>query len=166
MEVIWKRSHSFLVADGRNIPCWSKVRNELNGYRPDPDKMKRDDADLFCITEPNGRPGGGPPSMPRPFPVGEWKITGVNPHPNPLENHGYLYPFYICTNAHQLLDVWELDDGGFYFRKTGEKKNDSAYGLHFSTSDWTQGCIRIAAEADLRWLVEHVKAGDPFVVTD
>jgi hypothetical protein len=43
---------------------------------------------------------------------------------------------------------------------------DYFYGLHFSSCDWTQGCLRIAWEEDLRWLARAVKTGDQFIVTD
>jgi hypothetical protein len=152
MKLTWNRKEPFLLADGRKIACWSKVRNELNGYRP-----RKGEADLFRTTP------GGFPSMPRPFPAGEWKITGINPHG---KSEPYLYPFFIATDAHQALDVWELDARGFYKGPTGERVDDFAYGLHFSSSDWTQGCLRIGTEEDLRWLVANVKKGDSFIVSD
>lgn len=161
MKLIWNRKEPFLLADGRKIACWSKVRNELNGYRPNPDKERAGDADLFRITRADGMLG--PPSMPRPFPAGEWKITGINPHP---ASEPYLYPFYIATDAHQSLDVWALGENGFYLKPTGEKQEDYAYGLHFSSSDWTQGCLRIGTEEDLRWLVANVEKGDSFIVAE
>jgi len=155
MKLTWNRNEPFLLADGRKIACWCKVRNEQNGLRP-----RKGEADLFRTT-PEGLP-----SMPRRFPVGEWKITGINPHPDPKEDHGYLYPFYIATDAHQALDVWELDARSFYKAPTGEHVDDGAYGLHFSSSDLTQGCLRIGTEEDLRWLVANVKKGDSFTVTE
>ncbi len=158
MQITWSKRDGFLVADDRSIPCWSKVRNELNELRP-----RRGEADLFCITRADG--SKGPPSMPRSFPIGNWTITGLIPHPD-REHDGYLYPCYIATDAHQVLDVWELDARGFYRGKSGVQEEDYFYGLHFSTSDWTQGCIRIKDESDLRWLIANVKKGDELIITD
>jgi hypothetical protein len=94
-----------------------------------------------------------------------WKITGFNEHPDAV-NDGYLYPVFISTNAYAMLDIWELDSNGFYLKNTGEKCRDYFYGLHYSTSDWTQGCIRIGYQADVRWLWENCQAGDQFIVTE
>ena len=94
-------------------------------------------------------------SMPRRFPVGKWHNHGSAIRtPIRMEDNGYLYPFFIATDAWQWLDEWELDDKGFYpSAPTGKKVKDTADGLHFSSCDWTQGCLRIATEAELRWLV-------------
>lgn len=157
MKLSWDKADDFLLAGDRKIRCWSKVRNELNGLRPRTGKP-----DVFYTTTIGGNKGV--PSMPRAFPVGKWKILGIIPHPD-RANDGYLWPFYIATDAWQMLDEWELDSNGVYERKTGKRVPDYAYGLHFSSSDWTQGCIRIGSESDLRWLVEQVKPGDEFIVT-
>ena len=163
MNLSWDRQDPFLLADGKRIACWCKVRNELNGLRPN---KQGDAADLFCASPPGIAQGSGPPSMCRIFPVGHWKITCINSHPDPTWDNGYLYPFWIGTDAQQELDVWELDDGGHYLRPTGKKIMDTGYGLHFSTCDWTQGCIRIATEADLRALVAAQPIGSYIDVTD
>lgn len=157
MKLSWDKADDFLLAGDRKIRCWSKVRNELNGLRP-----RKGASDVFYTTTIGGNKGV--PSMPRTFPVGNWKIVGIIPHPD-RERDGYLWPFYIATDAWQMLDEWELDSNGVYERKTGKRVPDYAYGLHFSSSDWTQGCIRIGSESDLRWLVEQVKPGDEFIVT-
>jgi hypothetical protein len=156
IEVIsWNRFEPFLLADGVKIGCWCKVRNELNGCRP---RKEGDGADLFCATPLGGSEAHGPPSMPRIFPKGNCTITCVNPHPDRLHD-GYLYPFWIGTDAKQELDVWELDDGGHYLRPSGKKIMDTGYGLHYSTCDWTQGCVRIGGLEELLWLVNHVVIG-------
>ena len=162
MILTWDRDAEMLVAGSRRIRAWSQVRNELNGLRPNLEKIKRGKSDVFYTTTASGE--RGVPSMPRAFPVGKWKILGIIPHPD-RANDGYLWPFYIATDAWQMLDEWELDSNGVYERKTGKRVPDYAYGLHFSSSDWTQGCIRIGSESDLRWLVEQVKPGDEFIVT-
>jgi hypothetical protein len=143
MEITWKKSDGFLVAGDRHIDCWSKVRNEINGLRPKPGKP-----DIYKSIPSNL------PSMPRDFPVGRWKINKIIPHD---ASDFYLYPFFIATNAHQMLDRWDVDANGFYTKPSGDKIDDWAYGLHFSSSDWTQGCIRIKDIGDLYFLVALVK---------
>ena len=161
MDLLFIRSTGMLQAGDSQIRAWSKVRNELNGYRPNKEKNAAGNSDVFYITRSDGSRGS--PSMPRPFPAGKWKITGINEHPDKI-NDGYLYPFYIATDAFQPLDVWELDNRGFYLQNTNKKENDYAYGIHFSTSDWTQGCLRVETENDIRWLVKNVAIGDAFNV--
>jgi hypothetical protein len=151
------------MAGDRAVQCWCKTRNDLNGLRPRRESGRVLAPDLFLITREDG--SHGPASMPRLFPVGEWTITGITPHPDKVRD-GYLYPFYIATDAHQPLEIWELDERGFYDRPTGSHMEDYFYGLHFSSCDWTQGCLRIAWEEDLRWLARAVKTGDQFIVTD
>jgi len=145
MEILFEKGNRFITANGRKIVAWSKVRNELNGLRP-----RANEPDLFRTTPDSI------PSMPRSFPVGDWKITKIIPHPNKIGD-GYLYPFFIATDAFQMLDEWSLDNRGFYSRSTGKKIKDIAYGIHFSISDWTQGCIRVRDESDLRWLIDLIR---------
>lgn len=160
MDLLWVRSTGVLKAGEAQMRAWSKTRNELNGLRPNEDRVKSGNPDVFFITRQDG--SKGPASMPRPFPAGRWTITGINAHPD-KEHDGYLYPFFIATDAHQPLEIWETDGNGNYLRNTHILEEDYAYGAHFSTSDWTTGCIRVATEADIRWLVKNVKVGDPFI---
>jgi len=140
MELVYSASNRVILMAGREIKAWSKVRNEINGYRPNPDRVKAGNPDTFRITRADG--SLGPVSMPKPFPIGEWNITGIVSHPDKNKD-GYLYPYYIATDAHQPLEIWETDENGFYVRGTGEFEEDYFYGAHFSTNDWTQGCIRV-----------------------
>lgn len=142
-----------IVDDARRIQAWSVVRNELNGTRP-----RAGSPDVCYSILRDGRLG--PPTMPRPFPLGEWAVTGIIPH-LALDEHGrplepYLYPFFIATDAWQLVDEWALDAQGYYDSKTGRKIEDGAYGLHFSSSYTTTGCARVGSELDLRWLVDQI----------
>lgn len=164
MIIKWNRNNLFLTVDEVAIDCWCKVRNELNNLRPLPGK-----ADLAWSIGPYGEKRG--PVMPRIFPVGEWEITQINPHPDKVQD-GYLYPFFIMTNAHKPVEIWELDERGFYKRPTGKFVEDYYDGLHYSNDEWTQGCIRIAEEKDLRWMVSVIqpilddKEKIPFIVTE
>jgi hypothetical protein len=129
-----------LTVGDKNIPISCVVRNELNGWRP-----MKNTKDVFT-TLPDQEP-----SMPRTFPKGVWNVYKPLPRTNP-----YLAPFYIPTDAYQELEVWELDSKGYYVRGTGRKVKDIAYGLHFSTSNTTQGCIKILNLEDLMYLVNKL----------
>jgi hypothetical protein len=163
LTLTWHKEDSFLYAGDKQILCWSKVRNELNGLRP-----KKGIPDLVYSMGENGRKEY--PVMPRSFPVGVWQITGFNDHSKVdakgMPEDGYLYPVFIATNAYAMLDIWDLDENGGYLKNTREKCKDYFYGLHFSTSEWTQGCIRIGYQADVRWLWDNCQVGDQFIVTE
>jgi len=128
----------------RDIPADCVVRNEVNGWR----RLHKSDDVIYAMTHD---PYSKYAVMPRAFPKGEWKVS------EPLARNGeYLAPFFIPTNAEQYLEVWDLDRGGGYAKATGKKVLDIGYGLHFSTSKTTVGCIRIHSESGLLWLVHQV----------
>lgn len=158
MTLSWHKTDSFMYAGDKKIYCWSKVRNELNKLRP-----RRDIPDIVWSFGPNGEKEH--PVMPRPFPAGVWKITGFKEHPDAI-NDSYLYPVFIATDAYAILDIWELDKDGRYLRNTGEKCKDYLYGMHFSSSETTTGCLRIGYIADVRWLWQNCQVGDQFIVTE
>ena len=78
------------------------------------------------------------PYMPRRFPVGRWEVFTPQ-----ARTSKYLAPFFIPTNAKQFCDVWELDAAGGYKAVTHAKVLDHGYGLHFSKSRTTLGCVKI-----------------------
>lgn len=163
MTITWKKSNGYLsYADKsgveQRINCWSKVRNELNGLRPQK-PLWAGTTDVYYAT-------GDIAAMPRTFPVGTWKILGVKEHPDPTENHGYLYPAFIRTDAVSKVPEWLLDEQKRYLKPSGQLIDDRDLGLHFSTSDWTQGCIRIATKDELMRLWHDVNAGDILVVSE
>jgi len=122
------------------------VRNELNGWRPLPYKDPADEI-VRAITEENILTDI--PVMPRPFPVGKWEITSVE------DRHDkYRKPFLILTDAFQELDEWELTPEGGYDKPSGLKVKDYQYGIHFSESSTTQGCIKVHEIGDLVRLVQ------------
>lgn len=130
-----------LEAFGRSIPATCDVRNELNGRRHE---------DQVVYTIP-----GKAAYQPRKFPKGLWKIGRPEPRTDK-----YLAPYFIPTDAWQEVTVWEIkneNDIEKYVRPTIRKEIDRAYGLHYSTSNTTSGCIRIGSEADLLWLVAQIK---------
>lgn len=119
------------------IPAWSKVRNEIN-------KLRRPSEVVYTEPEPYAY-------YPREFPNGVWNLSTPLPREIP-----YLEPFFIPTDAWQMVETWYVKNA-MYVAKTGEKYRDSGYGLHFSVSSTTLGCIRIRDKADLLWLVDEVK---------
>lgn len=129
-----------LYAYGRTIKISCVVRNEINGWRP-----KQGSPDLFRTIPHNI------PSMPRQFPKGKWTVGRPEARTDP-----YLAPYYIPTTAWQHLDIWELEDG-YYKCPTGATTIDRGYGLHYSTSNTTQGCIKIMNLSDLLFLVNQIR---------
>lgn len=128
----------------KQFPASSIVRNELNRWRAlhDPEQV------IYAITHD---PYHKYPVMPRPFPRGAWNVY------RPRKRTGrYLAPFYIPTDAEQYLEVWDLDGNGGYEKVTGKTVLDLGYGLHFSASATTVGCIRIHFWEDLLWLVNVI----------
>ena len=136
-----------LAAFGRIIPCACKVRNELiPGGRQD------------VVHSENADGSTGVPYMPRPFPSGLWTIGKPAPIDPAKDVHLYEWPFFIPTDAHQLVDEWgvTLEDTWHYVQPTGQKVMDWGYGIHFSSSPTTLGCLKILIETDLRWLVDQI----------
>lgn len=133
----------WLGDDVKPIQADCVVRNELNGWRPNPKKDPAREV-VYAMTQD---PYNKYPVMPRTFPKGRWRIGQPRKRTDP-----YLAPFYIPTDAEQWLTVWELDKHGGYYRPTDEKVLDLAYGIHFSSSNTTVGCIKIYREEDLLWL--------------
>ena len=159
MKIAYSYATKMLTGDNFVIPSWSKVRNELNGLRPR-NPLYPGITDVYRAT-------GNIPAMPRIFPVGQWKITGFKDHPDPAEDHGYLYPVFIRTNAVSMVPEWTVDPvTGLYVKATGRMIPDSDLGLHFSSSDWTQGCMRVDTEAHIRYLWSVIHIGDDLIVTN
>lgn len=69
----------------------------------------------------------GPAYYPREFPSGNWLIKDIISHPHQV-NDAYLYPFFIATNAHQLVQTREVI-GGKYAEIDGLVE-DYGYGIH------------------------------------
>lgn len=93
--------------------------------------------------------------MPRPFPVGNWLITGKE-----TTAETWLKPVKFITNATQDLDIWLLSDSGTYLRKSNYTIGDWGYRIHFANgSHHTDGCIGIQQLGDLLWLDS---LADPF----
>lgn len=136
-RIKWNRDAEKLYVPGQrefNVSC--KIRNELNGLRA---LGKKSDV-VYAVVD--GRTG--PPYMPRPFPKGIWKITGIEII---ADKTSPFYPVKIKTNATQTVESWALDPKtGGYKEPTGMKVIDGGYHLHFAT--YTLGCGAISSIAE------------------
>ena len=139
MQLTWKRGNPFMFVDNGKDVLKMAVTNNVR-------KRDLESPEDVVYTIP-----GGKPYMPRQFPLGVWKILGVRAKTNP-----YLAPFYIVTDAWQTVEEWSLDDEGTYLAPTGRMVGDSGYGIHFSTSSTTLGCIKIINKSDLVLLAKMV----------
>ena len=135
MKLIWNRDKGEARIEGGQvfrITC--DVRNELNGRR-----RLHDRDDVVNTVRENGTWGHA--YMPRPFPKGTWNITGVEKTAVPV-----FAPFKIKTNAHQKVELWNLDGHGGYDRASGVFAEDYGYHLHWSERSLTTlGCGRVGA---------------------
>jgi hypothetical protein len=143
MKCVWYRDQGTLNFDGHTIEVTSKVRNELNGKRALGEKP--------VYTEPpdDGTPV---PYMPRPFPIGTWKIVAIIPKVDP-----YMAPVFISTDAWQMVEQWTEVDGR-YGHNTHTPVKDAGYGFHNSVSPTTLGCGKIARIEDREAFVAWIRA--------
>lgn len=149
-----------LLAFGLLIPISCNIRNLENGLR----KMDQ------VVWSENEDGSTGVPYSPQLFPQGIWGVGVphlVDPKKDPS---GYQQPYFIPTDAHCLVDVWTAvdGDGWSYKEKTSEKVMDWGYGLHFSLSRTTLGCLKVENKDKLLWLCEEIrkvmKAGDRVIL--
>jgi len=131
MNLLWEQAKDILVVNDIPFLVTNKIRNELNGLRKlhDPKEVVK------AIVQ--GAYAG--PYMPRPFPKGKWDITQIEYTASPD-----FAPVKIKTNAHQLVQLWALDDKGGYDHGLTILIGDSGYYLHWSEhSSTTLGCGRV-----------------------
>lgn len=132
----YKSNSHELEAFGRTISVSCDVRNEVDGRRH---------ADQVVYSMPENKP-----YQPRQFPKGVWNVG------RPVaRNDPYKRPWFIPTDAFRVVNVWELKDGK-YAHITDEVTTDVGYGLHYSESGNTLGCLKITNESDLLWLVDQI----------
>jgi hypothetical protein len=150
IDVIFRRKSETMtwpVPGGwRTVPAFSRVRNELNGKRPDPTRLP--DLETGITAGLNT----GPVVMPRPFPLGAWQIYAVE-----LSDNKWMKPVKIKTRATQHVQVWSLRNGQ-YDQPTGETFSDWGYWIHFCNgSHTTDGCIGMVSLDDMKDLAAMVK---------
>jgi hypothetical protein len=132
MKIVWDRDLGTAMLDGQQFVITSEVRNELNGRR-----LRHAPGEVVRTVTNKGTYGD--PYMPRPFPEGLWKITGLE-----STNVAVYAPIKILTNAHQSVQVWALDKDGGYDVPTKNFVEDYGYWLHWSqASRTTLGCGRV-----------------------
>jgi hypothetical protein len=98
------------------------------------------------------------PYDPQPFPKGLWRITGVEWQKEKRFDPRTYGPVKIRTNAWQLVNVWQLDADGDYFRETDQRVKDICYWLHYSVFSTTLGCIRLASPEDAVAIANSIAA--------
>ena len=137
--------------NGYRIASSCAVRNELNGERP-----LHDPSQVVDSMNADGSPGK--PYMPRPFPVGIWPVRAPY-KPTPEDDpDNWLGDWFTPTDAHQTVTVWALDERGGYDHPTNETIEDWGYGVHYSRSETTDGCLRIDTQGDDDLLVKDIAA--------
>lgn len=127
-----QRSLEFFDNDGKQLARFvaqSEVRNELNGKR----RLDKAGDVEYTITKSRTV---GKPYMPRPYPTGDWVITGKEASTNK-----WMQPIKFLTDAHRTVKVWEVGPNG-YVRETEETTEDYAYHIHFNNGSFhSDGCI-------------------------
>jgi hypothetical protein len=124
------------------------------------------DATCDVRTLKNGRRGknqvvysipSGRPYDPDIFPCGEFDVFEPV-----MRSDEYKKPFFIPTNAKRIVKVWHMDANKNYDAETTETVVDEGYGLHYSSSNTTLGCIKIMQLNDLLnlkdWVSQQLKA--------
>jgi hypothetical protein len=85
------------------------------------------------------------PYDPAPFPRGEWKVTSIEWQKKRGFDANTYGPVKIRTDAFQTVECWLVDGDGDYKKPSGIFVKDSGYLLHYSQSNTTLGCIRLAS---------------------
>ncbi|MCL2480812.1 MAG: hypothetical protein FWF38_03770 [Spirochaetaceae bacterium] len=89
------------------------------------------------------------PYDPQPFPKGTWNIYAVEWQKDKNFDYKEYGPVKIRTDAHCMVNVWELDEDGDYLRETDKQVRDQGYLLHWSSFQTTLGCIKIENNAEI-----------------
>ncbi len=141
----WRQGDDWLWAFGRWLPVSCRVRNDRHAG-------VRAASEIVYTTNRDG--SRGVPYMPQMFPVSPpegWPVS------MPLaRNQPDRAPWYISTDAWQMVDEWIVENG-LYVRPAGHGVEDWAYGAHFSIYPWTQGCIKAEIMQDIIWLAGMVR---------
>jgi hypothetical protein len=130
-----------------------RSRQKLNAFG------KEIDVSDFVRTNKDGsitRTEQGIPCKPLPFPAGTGRI--FDPLPRDKATRPHLAPWFVPTDFTQMVPEWLLTPGGKYWKPSGRMVFSTAYGIHYSTLDFTWGCIRVIREDELVWFVEKIQA--------
>ena len=151
MQLITVKDYELMTAFGRELKTSCIVK-------------PRDKKSTIAYSEnQDGSPGV--PYKPVVFPKGLWSITVVEWTTNPL-----MAPVFIGTDAHQLIDQWELDEDGKYkgpvqgeLPDTTRQVMDYGYGCHFDAQfEETWGCFHLYSADDAHWLAAEIMAAGIF----
>lgn len=145
MNVLYERDKNKLIIEDLVFTVTNNVRNEI-----DPNFIRRIGEKKEVVRTVNRDRSTGKPYMPRKFPKGtcgiisvEWwhEMNGISNFDK--EVYGTVR---IRTDAHQAVEVWTLDAGGGYLRKSGTFSEDYGYLFHYSPSRTTLGCGRLDSQ--------------------
>jgi len=166
MKVLFERAIEKLIVEDVVFTVTNNVRNEIDPVYirklHDPKEVR------YTIKQDHTQ---GVPYMPRKFPKGNWKITGVEHYAviNGKENFdkNEYGTVRIRTDAHQPVTVWALDKAGGYDRATGAVTEDYGYLFHFApNSQTTLGCGRCQSQDIADKLASMIESSlDPEPIT-
>jgi hypothetical protein len=140
-DLSWRRDTDKMVAFHRTIDVSNKFYEILTQCPSD-----------HVVRSTNADGSNGVPYKPTWFPIGIWNVR-----PPQARTSIYTAPFFIPTDAHQLVDEWELDEHMLYKYPTGRQVMDWGYGIHHSEIDYTFGCLRVVDVVDLKWIVDALR---------
>jgi hypothetical protein len=136
-DLLWRRGDAKMIAFHRTIDVSNKFYEILTETPGE-----------HVVQSTNQDGTDGVPYKPEAFPVGIWNIRMPQPRTSI-----YTAPYFIPTDAHQLVDEWELDEHQLYKCPAGRQVMDWGYGIHHSQIDYTFGCLRVLEIRDIVWLV-------------
>jgi hypothetical protein len=138
MRYIADLSKGILIVNGAQFKISNIVRTLKEGTRKSTEVIRSIPDNL--------------PYDPMAFPVGIWRITGIEWQKDKNDKAVFDYntygPVKIRTDACQSVRIWELDNEGDYLRECGDEVKDYGYLLHYSVFNTTLGCIRLASPDD------------------
>ena len=143
MKLLWDRKTPWLIIDDQlKIAVSNQVR-----------VRNRENPEEVVYTIP-----GRVAYMPLGFPPGIWLVGKPSPRSNP-----YLAPYFIPTDAWQMVTEWTVEPDGSYGQPTAKKVRDEGYGIHFSTSPTTLGCLKVVNKSDLLTLAKLISESKTMV---
>jgi len=146
MKILYERDKNKLIVEDVVFTVTNNVRNEIDPLYVrklhDPKEVR------YTVSADRSK---GKPYMPRKFPKGTWKTTGVERYAVVHGKENFDQNEYgtvrIRTDAHQKVSVWALDKNGGYDHETSEMVEDYGYLFHFApTSMTTLGCGRMISQ--------------------
>jgi hypothetical protein len=158
VKVLYERDKNRLTVDGIVFTVTNHVRNEI-----DPVYVRKLHNPAEVRYTVNKDRSKGKPYMPRKFPLGFWKITGVEWYKEIKGIPSFSKSEYglvrIRTDATQKVNVWTLDKLGGYDKRTDETVDDYGYLFHYSNSSTTLGCGRIETQEAANKLASIIETG-------